>query len=186
HTPVFHHESHVPEFLDILQWIARNCDYVRIRSRCYHANLSRHVEHLGGARRCTLDGVHGHHAKSDHARELLCDRLRPGNAPDIGSKDNLHSCLQGSLEGVFMSGGPLPVALARRSILGSPIGVVDAERRAVPSALPQHLRKLGVGYLEAVLDRVVATIERSLQSDRVVSMTGDFLAPAMSLIDNGF
>src|SRR5713226_1397286 len=56
---VFHHELHVFQNLYVPKRVAAHGDDVGIRSGRNHADLSLHVEHLGGSRSCALDRVHG-------------------------------------------------------------------------------------------------------------------------------
>ena len=65
-----------------------------------------------------------------------------------------------------------------------PVVVVDGERRHVPGALLLHLRDLRVGELQAVLERVAATVQRALQAGAVVGVAGDVPLPAVRLVDD--
>src|ERR1700722_14531402 len=77
-----------------------------------------------------------------------------------------------------------PVALTVTCVCGSPIRVVNAECRDISGTLLQHLRNHSVVQIEAVLNGVTSSVERAVQADAAVGMARNFLAPAVSLVDN--
>ena len=115
-----------------------------------------------------------------------------GNSWAIGSDDGTHIGAEGDLnpgaqrllEGNTVDRDALAVTYAARRVRRVRIVVVDGERRHQPGALFHHLGDLRVRELEAVLYRVASAIESALQADTVVGVTGDFLPPAVCLIDD--
>ena len=179
-----HDELHILENLDVAQGIAGQGDDVGVSSGRDHSELSLHIEKFGRAGGGALDGVHRAHAEADHARELLRDGLGPGDAAHVGTISDFDAGLQSLLEADFVIGSAQTVALAAGRVFGRPIGVVDAERRTVPSPLLEHLCDLGVSDLQAVLDGVTAAVKGTLQADAAVGVAGNFLTPAVGLIDD--
>ena len=80
---------------------------------------------------------------------------------------------------------PFAVALTRRSPRRCPIGVVSADCRTVPGALFQHLRDGRVVQVKSVLDGVATSVQRPVQPNSAVGMAGNFLLPAVCLVDDG-
>ena len=77
---------------------------------------------------------------------------------------------------------PLAVALSVGGTGWRPILIVGRERRAVPRALLHHLRDLGIGDFQSMLDGITTAIQRALQTDAIVGVTGYFFAPAVSFV----
>src|SRR5581483_2815016 len=176
HLPVFHHKLHVAQSLDIGQRISGNGDDVGVGARRYHSDLALRFEHLRRARGRASDHVHWRHAQLYHAGKLLSDRLGPRDSADVGAEDNLHPGFQGFAKRFFMRRGAQSIALPCVAVGGSPVGVINAQCRTVPGALLHHLRDLGIGHLQTVLDRVAAPIERALQADPTVGVASDLPA----------
>src|ERR1700745_830776 len=85
-----------------------------------------------------------------------------------------------------MHGGAKPVTLSVGSVGGRPVFVVRAERGDVPRALLQHLRDCAVVQIEAMLDGVASAVEGPMQANSAGSVAGNFFAPSVSFIDDGF
>ena len=131
-----------------------------------------------------LDRLHRRHTELDHARELLCNRFRPGNASHVGSECDLDPGLQGFAKGFFVRRNPQTIALSLRRIGWSVIVVINAQRRAEPRSLLDHLSDLRIRQNQAVLDRIAAAIKGALHARVAIGMTCDLLSPSMGLIDD--
>src|SRR5579864_74883 len=83
-----------------------------------------------------------------------------------------------------MRRGAQAVPLSVRGVRWGPVGVIDAQGWHVPGALLQHLRDRGIVQVKAVFDGIASAIQRSMQPNAAVSVTGYLLAPAVSLIHN--
>src|SRR5271170_8167765 len=85
-----------------------------------------------------------------------------------------------------MHSDALAIALSSIGVRRIPITVVHLQGRHVPRPLLDHLRDLRVGNLQPMLDRIAAAVEGALQSGAVIGVAGDFSAPAMRLVNDGF
>jgi hypothetical protein len=110
----------------------------------------------------------------------------PRETTHIGAESDLDTGSQGLLERYAVDRSPLAVAFASQRVRRIPIIVVDRQRRNQPGTLLHHLCNLSLGELEAVLDGIATAIQRPLEPDTVVGVTGDLFAPAMRLIDDRF
>src|SRR5216684_3242247 len=185
HRAVLHHKSHLLQNAHVLQRVSRHGHNIRKRARRHHADLAFHVQHFRRSRSRGLDRVHRRHSKPNHALEFLRNRLGPRHPAHVRAKHNLQVRVQRFLEAHFMHRGARAVALSSRRIRGRPIAVIRRNRRAIPRALPRHLRDLRVRNLQPVLDRIATAIERALQSDSIVRMARHFLPPPVRLIHHG-
>jgi len=133
--------------------------------------------------RFALNRFHRRHAKFDHAREFLGDGLRPGIPPMSVPKTIFTPRWR-----AFLNDGSCrdskAIARAGRSVCRSPIVIVGADGRHVPGALLQHLGDGRVVEIEAVFDGIAAAIECAMQPDAAISVAGNFLSPAMGLVDD--
>src|ERR1700676_963578 len=91
---VFHYELHGFQRFDVMNRIAADRDNVRERSWRNGADLSIHVEHDGGARRCALNSIHRRHTKFRHVREFLRDRFGPRDPAHVSSEHYLDASLK--------------------------------------------------------------------------------------------
>src|SRR3984893_3579275 len=110
HHPVLHHESHVLQYIDILERIARPCDQVRVRFGCAHPQLCALAEELCGPRGGGLNRLHRCHPELNLAGKFLGDRIGPHEAADVGSESDPDAGAQRPLERVAMDGGARAVA----------------------------------------------------------------------------
>src|SRR6266536_4175758 len=182
HLAILHHKTHMLENLDVRQRVARYSHYIRISAWRAHAAPSFHLQQFRGPRSCALNSLNRRHAKFHHAREFLRDRLRPRNSSHVGPKGNLHSRLQCLAKRLFVRRGALAVPLLCRRIGRCPVRVIHTQRRTKPRALLRHLRNLRIGQHQAVLDRIASPLERALHAFTAISVTGNFLSPAVGFV----
>src|SRR5215471_6943155 len=78
------------------------------------------------------------------------------------------------------------VALAYGRIGWRPIGVIDAQCWTIPGALLEHLRDSSVVEIKAVLNGITAAIQRAMQANPAIGMAGNFLAPSVRFVHDGF
>src|SRR5437868_5305573 len=195
---VLHHKANALQFGDIRQRVPANCDKV-----CEFPGLNRTNAVLPAQPLCRMDGdgtndIEGGHSRVAQIRKGRSARLATGVAwikpAHVRSRSKLHARLQHSLDEVLVLFIPTCTGAdsGRASLSRQHYGrlhdlqekaAISGWRKVEENAFVAHLPQLLVARVIAVLNRICAGVDSSLNAGLVDGMHGNFQVLTVCLFD---